>query len=140
MEFHNSNIFAKFLNGILNRDEFAVDFMTEFSELFGDLNSTNRTKDSTGSTCFGSDCQSNAFESGSGSLGISLNLGDFVSTLLKVFCKHFESRRRCNYGFTLWDKVVTTISAFHFNNIVFVAEVANVFFQYKFHNKCLLSV
>ena len=39
-----------------------------------------------------------------------------------------------DHGFTLGDEIVTSVTILYFNDIVLVAKVLDIFFQYDFHN------
>ena len=135
VEINDSFVVADFLDSFLDDNVTTVNVVAEFFESFGDLDSVDRTVDSTGSAGLSTDGESNAFESCSNSNGVSLDLLELVSALTLVFSEHFKSRGSSDNSFTLGNEVVATVTVLNFNNVVLVSKALNVFFEYDLNCK-----
>ena len=127
-------VFAELFNGLLDDNELTVNFVTGFLKGVSNLDVVDRTKDCAVGGSLSGDGKGNAFESGSGSFGVGFELSELVGALALVLSELFE---RCCVGddsFALRDKEVTTVTVLYFNDVVFIAEAVNIFFQYNFHN------
>ena len=129
VKFYGGGVFANFFNGLFDLDDLAVDVVTEFFESFGDLDVVYRAEDGAGGRSLGSDSELNVFELFGESFSIGFDLGELVSTLALILGEHLKSRFAGDDSLAGWDEVVAAVTVFHGNDVVFVSEAADVFFE-----------
>ena len=83
-------VFAEFLNGFLEHDDFAVDVVAEFFKCFSNLDVVYRTEDGAGCRCFRTDSQGNIGKRSCNGLCVGLDFRELVGALALVFLKLFE--------------------------------------------------
>ncbi len=115
---------AHFLHGLRYFYDLAVYLVGRASEEPLQSGWSDRAENRAGSARLGSYCQLDALESLSGSLGISLDFGNLVGTLLLVFGELLQSGFGSDDGFSLRDEVIAAVTVLYLDNIVFIAESA----------------
>lgn len=139
VEAHSGTVFAHFLHGLRYFYDLAVYLVAELQKSLCNLDGVDRAENRAGSARLGSYCQLDALESLSGSLGISLDFGNLVGTLLLVFGELLQSGFGSDDGFSLRDEVIAAVTVLYLDNIVFIAESGYILFKYQFHNESFLS-
>ena len=128
VEFDKGFVASHFFYGFFQNDRFAINVESEFFQSFCDLNIVDRAEDGARGACFCSNGEAYIFQRFSKSFCVGLDFCELVCSLSLVFGQNFERRFGCNHSFSRRDKVISSVSAFDFNNIVFIAEVENMIF------------
>ena len=127
-------VLAEFLNGLFEHDDLAVDVVAEFFESFSNLDVVDRAEDGACGGSLGADGESHAFERSCNSFCIGLDLGELVGALTLALFELTQVGVVGNHCFALGDEIVTAVTVLYFNDVVLVAKVRYIFFQYDFHN------
>lgn len=85
MEVDLGGVFAKFLHGLFEHDDLAVNVVAELFEGFGDLDVVDRAEDGAGGRSLGADGEGYVGQCGCGCLCVGFDLGELVGALTLVF-------------------------------------------------------